>query len=337
MDIGKFTTIGFLGKGAFGSVFRAKDTFLDVERAIKIIQARDPQEFMNAFNEAQILERCRHNHIVDIKEVDIQEVQGVPSPCIVTEYLRNGSAQNYIENHFVSTQHAVKTISECLFGLEHAHSQGILHRDIKPGNILYADNGEAKLSDFGLAYGLSHQVFDFEGYSSHLAPEVLDDSAQDELSDLYSMGVTLHRMLNNLSNLDIPFANDAEWLRAVRREQFPQRVYLPHVPTQIIRIANKAIKADRDRRYQTCLQFRQALQGIQFFIEWNRVHEDKYTGLYMGNTFEIELYHKRTGYCIDFTRNGRKDNTRSYSRIPTLDLAKHQFYQIIQETTISLH
>ncbi|WP_316827836.1 serine/threonine-protein kinase [Pedobacter miscanthi] len=336
MEIGKFSTIGFVGNGMFGTVFKAKDNLLAVERAVKIVQAKDPNEFMKAINEAQILERCRHNHIVDIKEIDIYPVEGVPAPCIVMEYLANGSVQNLLETKFVSCQKAVSTISDCLFGLEHAHSQGILHRDIKPANILYSENWQAKLSDFGLAYGLAHQVFDFEGYSSHLPHEVLEGSVQDELSDLYSMGITFFRMLNNLAILDIPFANDADWLRAVKKEKFPERIYPNHIPQQLIKISKKSIKSDRANRYQTCLQFRQALQAIHFCVEWHPLDADNWKGCHLSDVYEVSIHEKRSGFVIDFKRNGRKDNSRCYSQIPSESTAREFFYGLIRDTTLKI-
>lgn len=107
MDIGKFSTIGYVGGGNFGKVFRVKDNLLDVERALKIIQVQNAQEFIDAINEAQILERCRHPHIVDIKEIDVHDIGGISYPCIATEYLKNGSAQGYLERKFITVKHAI--------------------------------------------------------------------------------------------------------------------------------------------------------------------------------------------------------------------------------------
>lgn len=336
MDVGKFKTVGYIGGGNFGKVFRAIDTLLNVERAIKLIQTQNPQEFINAINEAQILERCRHNHIVDIKEIDVHDIKGVIYPCIATEYLKNGSAQGYLEKKFVTTQFAIKTISECLFGLEHAHGQGIYHRDIKPGNILFGDNWRSKLSDFGLAYGLAHQAFSFAGYSSHLAPEVLEGVVQDGQSDLYSMGVTFHRLLNNMATLDLPFADDNEWLKALKKEKYPVRKYQPHIPEKVIRVVKKSTRADRDSRFQTCLQFRQALQQIELGVEWSPIDRDKWEGKFNGESFELEIYSKRTGYFIDFKRNGRKINDRCCVQLDNEDKARDEFFKIIRETTISI-
>ncbi len=336
MDIGKFKSIGFIGGGNFGNVFRVQDTLLNVERAIKIIQVNDPQEFIDAINEAQILEKCRHNHIVDIKEIDIHEISGNPFPVITTEYLKNGSVQGYIEKNFVSVHKAIQITSEALFGLEHAHSQGVFHRDIKPGNILFSDNWQAKLSDFGLAYGLAHQSFNFAGYSAHLPPEVLQGVAQDAISDLYSMGITFHRLLNNMPLLPLPFADDAQWLKALQKEKFPERIYDSHIPEQIIKVVKKSIKADRGSRYQSCLQFRQALQKIPLAVEWVPVDSDNWEGTFKGEKYEINLYSKRTGYFIDFKRNGRKINERCCASIDTEDNARQEFFKTIRETTINV-
>jgi len=336
MDIGKFKSIGFIGGGNFGNVFRVQDTLLNVERAIKIIQVKDPKEFIDAINEAQILEKCRHNHIVDIKEIDVHEISGNPFPCITTEYLKNGSVQGYLEKKFVTVQKSIQIISEALFGLEHAHGQGVFHRDIKPGNILFSDNWQAKLSDFGLAYGLAHQSFNFAGYSAHLPPEVLQGVAQDAISDLYSMGVTFHRLLNNMASLPLTFADDAQWLKALQKERFPERVYEIHIPEQIIKIVKKSIKANRGSRYQNCLQFRQALQKIPLAVEWFPIDNDNWQGTLKNEKFELSLYSKRTGYFIDFKRNGRKINNRCCAGIDTEETARQEFFKTIRETTINV-
>lgn len=336
MDIGKFKSIGFIGGGNFGKVFRVQDTLLDVERAIKIIQVKDAQEFINAINEAQILEKCRHNHIVDIKEIDIHDVNGNLLPIITTEYLKNGSVQDYLQKNFVSVHKAIQIISEALIGLEHAHGQGIFHRDIKPGNILISDNWQAKLSDFGLAYGLAHQSFNFAGYGAHLPPEVLQGVAQDAISDLYSMGVTFHRLLNNMPSLSLPFADDTQWLKALQKEKFPERDYDLHIPEQVIKVVKKSIKAEKGSRYQNCLQFRQALQKIPLAVEWIPIDKNNWEGRFKNEKFEINLYSKRTGYFIDFKRNGRKVNNKCFVGIDIEKNARKEFFKIIRETTINV-
>jgi eukaryotic-like serine/threonine-protein kinase len=336
MDVGKFKSLDLIGSGNFGKVYLVLDTLLNVERAIKIIQVTNPTEFIDAINEAQILEKCRHNHIVDIKEIDVHEIGGSHFPCITTEYLKNGSVQNYLEKNFVTVHKSIQIISEALFGLEHAHVQGVFHRDIKPGNILFSDNWQAKLSDFGLAYGLAHQSFNFAGYSAHLPPEVLQGVAQDAISDLYSMGVTFHRLLNNMASLPLTPGDEAQWLKALEKEKYPERVYEIHIPEQIVKVVKKSIKADRGSRYQNCLQFRQALQKIPLAIEWFPIDNDNWQGTLKNETFELKLYSKRTGYFIDFKRSGRRISNRCHTGIDTEEAARQEFFKIIRETTINV-
>lgn len=336
MNIGKFQTKECLGSGQFGTVYKVIDNLLGVERAIKIINVEDPTQFMDAINEAKILEKCRHPYIVDIKEIDVYLIDGKNCPCIITEYLKNGSVQGYMENNFVTIHKAIKIISEALFGLEHTHSQNIYHRDIKPGNILFSDNWGAKLSDFGLAYGLDEQSFSFKGYCSHLAPEVVGNIKQDDISDLYSMGVTFHRLLNNMSTFQLPFSNEEEWLKALSKEKYPERKYEQYIPEQVLKVAKKSIRANINLRYNTCLSFRQALQKIPLAIEWKPIDNDNWVGSFEQETFELTLLHKKTGYSIEFKKNGRKVNSRCRGQIVDEISARNEFFKIIRETTIKI-
>ena len=334
--IGKFEILESIGSGCFGKVFKVKDELLEAERALKIIKVTDPDGFIKAFNEAKILEKCRHSNIVDIKEVDIMKTEEGIFPYIVTEYLKNGSVQSYLENNFISVHQSIKIISEALLGVEHAHNQGILHRDIKPGNILFSDTGEAKLSDFGLAYGLPDQAFNFEGYNAHLPLEVLEEKVQDELSDLYSMGITLYRLLNNIENFYLPFNNSQDMIKALKKEQFPKRNFSEHIPNSVIKIVKKSIKKDRGSRYQNCRDFRQALQKIPLAIEWKPKSDNHWEGTYKNDTYSIELSEKRTGYFIDFKKNNRKVSDRSCVQIKDINVAKTEFFKIIRDTTIEI-
>jgi serine/threonine protein kinase len=339
-EIGKFSVIGPLGSGNFGFVFHVLDPLLDAERAVKVIMLEDAftaEEFIEAFNEAKILEMCRHTHIVEVKEVNVYEFKGRKLPCITTEYLKNGSAQSLLEKQFVSVQQTCKTIIDVLFGLEHAHSQNIHHRDIKPGNILYNDNWRAKLSDFGLAFGLEGQAFNFAGYNAHLPPEVLANTVQDELSDIYSLGITFYRMINNLLSLDIPYINKAQLLKAINKEKFPDRLYSEHIPDAVKRIVNKAMKPDRSKRFTSCLAFRQAIQKIKFGIDWRPIDQGNWTGTLNSQSFTLQLIeNKRSGYAIEFKRNGRKVQDYCYPNIADESIAIMEFYETISYTTLQV-
>lgn len=139
--IGKYQVVEELGRGHFGQVVRVYDRVLQVERALKILSTNQPHEFLQVFKEAEIMEKCRHANIVDIRDADIEIVDGRPTVCIVMEYLPRGSAQKELSESFMSVRRACQLVGEALLALEHAHDRGVLHRDVKPGNIMISDTG----------------------------------------------------------------------------------------------------------------------------------------------------------------------------------------------------
>jgi len=251
------------------------------------------------------------------------------------EYLRNGSAQRLMEKTFVSVREACTIIAESLFGLEHAHNQAvpIIHRDVKPSNILLANEGHAKLSDFGLAIEYYGPALP-EGYKTHLAPEVISGQTQDTVSDIYSVGVTLFRLLNNQQELTFPFSSPQEHFKAVSRELFPERRYLPHVPQRVIKVTNKAMRATRNRRFPHCQEMRQALERLQFFIDWRAGAKDRWIGQDRDDEYQVYVTKKRSGYEVCFQKNRRRQ-TKNCSEFSNEAEAYGRMYSLIESTTIS--
>lgn len=314
--IRKFDVIGFLGNGNFGFVFQAYDPLLKVDRAIKLIKVANPDKFVEAVKEAQTLEACRHKHIVDVKEVDVVVYEGIQCVYIAMEYLAKGSIQKHLENRFVTIQKSLSIISEALLGLEHAHNSNVLHRDIKPGNILFGDNGEAKLSDFGLALDYHVDPSDTMGYRPHQPLEVIDGSPMDKLSDIYAMGITLFRLVNNIDDMEFNFTNLSDWRTAVKRNKYPERNFLPHIPRKIKTIINKAINNQATKRYQSASEFRQAIEKASLSIDWRPLNDKKWVGASLsGDSYEIIKSKKRTGWVIDYKKNGRRQRDNCFNNI----------------------
>ena len=196
---------------------------------IKVVKVPEPNSFVAAIKEGQALDICRHKYIVELKDVDVAMFRGEFVVIIVMEYLARGSIQKHIEKRFFSVKESCKIIQDSLLGLEHAHIANFLHRDIKPGNILFSDIGDAKLSDFGLSINY-HEGSDTHGYRPHQPLEVIEGAPMDKLSDIYAMGITFYRLINNTNDIPFTFASKEEWRRAVKKDLYPPRVFLQHIP-----------------------------------------------------------------------------------------------------------
>jgi eukaryotic-like serine/threonine-protein kinase len=138
--LGKYTTRNFVGSGVFGSVYLMHDNLMNRDVAVKFVENQNPTAFVAHF-EAQILHQCRNDRIVAINSVDVvQDTNGRYYAAIDMEYLPDGSAQKLIDGGHVSIRQSIKLAIDLLFALGHAHRQGILHRDVKPANILRMGN-----------------------------------------------------------------------------------------------------------------------------------------------------------------------------------------------------
>jgi len=331
--IDKFQIIDHLGNGNFGQVFLCYDPFLQKEIAIKVIKVPDPDRFVNAVKEGQTLDLCRHKHIVEVKDVRAILFKGEPVVIIIMEYLSKGSLQKHIEKRFISVKEACRIIQQSLLGLEHAHNNNVLHRDIKPGNIMFGDNGEAKLSDFGLAINYHLDPSDILGYRPHQPLEVIEGNPMNKLSDIYATGITFYRLLNNTNKLPFTFKTIDEWKKAVKKDQFPLRQYLPHIPEKVLKVLHKSIHKSASTRFQTCTVFRQAIEKLNFHIDWVYVDDDNWTGISNGDNFTLSKYKKRTGWVIDFKKNGTRKNEHCFANLPD-NQVEYEFFKTIRDTSL---
>lgn len=332
--IDKYQIIDHLGNGAFGHVYLCFDPYLKKEIAIKVIKVPNPEKFVNAVKEGLTLDLCRHKHIVDVKDVRATLFNTEPVVIIVMEFLSKGSIQKHIEKRFISTKEACRIIQQSLLGLEHAHNNNILHRDIKPGNIMFGENGEIKLSDFGLAINYHSEISDTFGYMPHQPLEVIEGNPMDKQSDIYATGITLYRLLNNTNNLPFTFTTKDDWLKAVKKDLFPPRNHLLHIPGKVIKILHKSIHKNKLIRYSNCNEFRQAIDKLNFNIEWSFVDSDNWIGTNNCDTYSLSKHKKRNGWVIDYKKNGIRRTEYCCINLPD-DKIEEEFYNIIRETTIN--
>lgn len=304
--IEKYQVIGSLGAGNFGEVFHVFDRALHAEKAIKVILANNPSEFMQKLEEAQILNKCKHKHIVSINEANIFPVNKSKMVVLDLEYIAEGSLESALSSRWVSAKETITYIRGALLGLEHAHSQGFLHRDVKPGNILLSPNAP-KLSDFGLATDTgSHLVGSAKGYRPHLPPEYYASGATSELTDVYASGVTLFRSLSNISDWRAVINAVPNLAKHMQDGTLLNRLgYEEYIPDSLKRILRKASHPEPSKRYGSAQAFGQKLDSLRFNIDWVQLSDTEWQGYCQtGSLYKCTAdMNKMT---ITVTRNGRK-------------------------------
>lgn len=301
-----------LGMGAFGTVFLATEVMLNRRCAVKFIKSDNPNEFKEHL-EGQILEKCKHENVVEVYDVNVHQKDGNFYAAIEMEYMPNGSLESYLSKKFVSPKECIKIVIDILFALEHAHVSGVLHRDIKPANIMIGlDN--AKLADFGIAASVDEtKTGSVAGTPVFRAPETFAVDGQCSIStEIFSVGMTLFQVLSNLTVWPLT-QND---LPHVLAGQTIKRVGYPsYLPRKLRMICNTACHQNPDKRYSTAKKMRQALEALQIKIDWRKIDESNWEGFDKKgriHTLEITKKHDLL-YKIDGRQ--RKDDCKKFQNM----------------------
>jgi len=260
-----------LGRGGMGIVYQAEDVALDRTVAVKVM---DPslttdEVFLRRFKaEARALARINTPYIVQI-HVLRQTDLGL---FIVMECVGGGTLKDRLVDGRVPWRQALPLIKQILFALDDAHGVGVVHRDIKPGNIMLTSKGSVKVTDFGLAKVRARDASrtvtltssgSIAGSLSYMSPEQVKGSQKlDHRSDLYSLGVTMYEMLTGRLPLESG-AGDFEIMRAIVDESPPSpKRFEADLPDGLVRIVMKALEKDPADRYQSARDMLDALDHV---------------------------------------------------------------------------
>jgi eukaryotic-like serine/threonine-protein kinase len=333
-DVGKYQRLGILGSpGNFGCVYRALDRALNVERALKVIPAQQPHLLMTQLMEAQILEHCKHKHVVAVKEADVQSVDGTDCVIIACELCSKGSVQSMLENEGVSLKVAVDIVRDALLGLTHLHDRGVMHCDIKPGNLLLDERSCVKLSDFGLAIHMQAASGPSHIYTLHCPPEVLAGKPWVAACDIYAMGVTLYRLLNNIP--DIKALASPDVVSDIGRGRFPDRgAHQVYVPQKLRKLCNRAMHIDPAKRFVTAAKFRQALDRLQWNIRWTQANVHTWTGKDSARAYHLSAVQTTKGWAVEMRKGNRRQGDRCVAGLPTEIAALRQLHGTVAETSL---
>src|SRR6201985_3572459 len=258
-----------VGRGGMAEVYRARDLRLDRTVAIKTLRAdlaRD-QTFQARFRrEAQSAASLNNPTIVAVYDTGEDMSSGVPVPFIVLEFVDGRTVTDLlIESPRLLPELTLEIVSGVLRALEYSHQAGIVHRDIKPGNVMVTRNGDIKVMDFGIARAMSDsqatmtQTAQVIGTAQYLSPEQARGERGDARSDLYSAGCLLYELLTGRP----PFTGDSPVAIAyqhVREHPVPPSQVDPEIPVWADSIVLKAMATDPADRYQSAAEMQMDVQ-----------------------------------------------------------------------------
>jgi beta-lactam-binding protein with PASTA domain/tRNA A-37 threonylcarbamoyl transferase component Bud32 len=272
---GRYELDGIVGRGGMAEVFRARDIRLDRIVAVKTLRddlARD-QTFQARFRrEAQSAASLNHPSIVAVYDTGEDMVGPTPVPYIVMEYVDGRTLRDLLrDDRRLLPERALEITDGVLRALDYSHRNGIVHRDIKPGNVMLTRTGDVKVMDFGIARAVSDaqatmtQTAQVIGTAQYLSPEQARGERVDARSDLYSTGCLLYELLTGRP----PFTGDSPVAIAyqhVRENPVPPSRVDPEIPGWADSIVLKAMAKDPGDRYQSAGEMRndiqRALQGM---------------------------------------------------------------------------
>jgi serine/threonine-protein kinase len=259
--IGKYRIVGQIGRGATGVVYQALDETLGREVAIKVLHADiGDEQIMRRFRaEATTLARLNHPEIATVYDLLPTETELL----LVMEFVRGETLEQLSRRVGpMAPDRAAYFTDRVLAALQYAHRAGIVHRDMKPANVMVAESGGIKIMDFGTARvrGAEHMTVDGSvlGTPAYMAPEQVLGRDVDERADLYSVGVLFYRLLSGA----LPFEADtplAMMQRQLSEPPVPLHARRPDVPRWCEDILERALAKSPDDRFQKAEEFRQAI------------------------------------------------------------------------------
>ncbi len=263
--IAHFEVLSLIGAGGMGEVYRARDTRLGRDVAIKVLPvefAADPERLRRFEQEARAVAALSHPHILALFDVGTHE----GSPYLVTELLEGESLQDRLRSGALPVRKAVETAVQIAQGLAAAHEKGIVHRDLKPANVFLTKDGQVKILDFGLAKlapprspeerAKATTVMEATdagmvlGTVAYMSPEQVVGKPLDARSDLFSLGIVLYEMLSGKR----PFQKETapETMAAILREDPPDLVEIrKSIPQGLARIVRHCLEKEPSSRFQS--------------------------------------------------------------------------------------
>ncbi len=249
---GRYTVDKLIGRGGMADVYHGTDTVLQREVAIKLLTDRSESVRKRFLREAQSMAHLNHSNIVSVYDAGEDEEQ-----LYIVMELVHGKTLKTVLSEGLAYPRALEIFVDLLEALDYAHKNSVIHRDIKPGNVMLLDDGTVKVMDFGLSRRVSDassvtQAGEIVGTIAYLSPERFLGRNTDHRSDLYSVGCLMYEIFTG----DVPFKSPTEDLVSVifahvNESPTPPRNKNPNIPAGLERIILKLLEKDPADRYAT--------------------------------------------------------------------------------------
>jgi eukaryotic-like serine/threonine-protein kinase len=266
--LGRYDLVRVLGKGAMGIVYEGRDPNLDRRVAIKTVKVENlseeaAAEYEHRFRtEARSAARLQHPNIVSVYDSD----RDGDIAFLVMEYIQGDDLKHHLDKGIrYSLEQSLKMIRDLLSALDYAHKQGIVHRDVKPANLLIEPGGRVKLTDFGVARiqdsgEATRTQGSMVGTLKYMSPEQVQGQKIDSRADLFSVGVVLYQLLTDKR----PFDGDNDFSiihQIIGHTPAPPSSFNARLPSAIDAVVARSLAKDRDQRFATARDFATALQS----------------------------------------------------------------------------
>jgi serine/threonine-protein kinase len=275
---GRYEIRSQVGAGGMGEVYLAQDTMLDRKVALKILPPAlaEDKDRMNRFvREARLASALNHPNIITIHEIG--EIDGVH--FIATEYIEGETLTAQLQRDSLSLKSTLEISLQVASALDAAHRAGIVHRDIKPDNIMVREDGIVKVLDFGLVKLTATEVSEVDreaetkiqiktsfgiimGTVAYMSPEQARGQDTDERTDIWSFGCVLYQMLTHQQPFQGQTMVDV-WANIIQGEPESILTYRSDTPAELERIVARTVRKDRDERYQSAKELFNDLQQLQ--------------------------------------------------------------------------
>ncbi|MFA8437548.1 Stk1 family PASTA domain-containing Ser/Thr kinase [Pueribacillus sp. YX66] len=273
----RYKLLEVIGEGGMAIVYRAEDLILDRTVAVKVLRSEfsNDDEFILRFRrEAESATSLSHPNIVNIYDVGEEE----QVYYIVMEYVKGKTLKEYIrEAAPLAIEEALSIFTKILSAIRHAHDNHIIHRDIKPHNILITDSGQVKVTDFGIAMAMTSATITHTksvlGSVHYLSPEQAKGSISTEKSDIYSLGVVLYEMVTGI----VPFSGESPVtvaLKHLQEDYTSPRLLNDQIPQSVEHIINKAMAKEPKQRYDNVAQLQSDISiALEPTVEHQNLHQ----------------------------------------------------------------